>query len=154
MKLSSLAFGVGSFKTNQFGVGDFGASGGGNSAPWYGSYLFRKKLTIDFTDVSSTLTNMPVPVFLDDSNFDFTKILTAGEDVRFVDSDQVTLLKYEKESIVRTVTDIYGMFLRAEQEREALIMGAHQSPIHTTQMTERSGRRSLALECLNGQSTI
>jgi len=108
MKLSSLAFGVGSFKTNQFGVGDFGASGGGNSAPWYGSYLFRKKLTIDFTDVSSTLTNMPVPVFLDDSNFDFTKILTAGEDVRFVDSDQVTLLKYEKESIVRTVTDIYG----------------------------------------------
>ncbi|RLB84907.1 MAG: hypothetical protein DRH15_04180, partial [Deltaproteobacteria bacterium] len=60
-------------------------------------YSFRKKITIDHTKVGSDLTDFPVLVKLDSTNFDFSKANSDGFDIRFTLSDGTTLLKYERE---------------------------------------------------------
>lgn len=66
---------------------------------WYNaSWKYRKKIT--FTNnatQSATLTNFPVMVKLTSTNFDFSKAQSAGQDVRFADSDGTTALSYEIE---------------------------------------------------------
>jgi len=68
------------------------------SSNWYNSsWAYRKKLTFDNSGQAENLTNFTVLVALDSSNFDFNKAKDNGEDVRFVDSDNATALKYEIE---------------------------------------------------------
>ena len=64
---------------------------------WISGWLYRKKITIDETKVDANLTDFPVLVKLTSSNFDFTKALSTGYDIRFTSSDGETLLKYERQ---------------------------------------------------------
>ena len=64
---------------------------------WLTGWSYRKKITIDETKVDADLTDFPVLVKLTSANFDFTKALSTGYDIRFTSSDGTTLLKYERE---------------------------------------------------------
>lgn len=61
------------------------------------SWKFRKKLTFDNSKSSENLTDVPVLIKLTASNFDFSKARSAGQDIRFTDSDGTTTLSYEIE---------------------------------------------------------
>ncbi len=63
-----------------------------------GSWLYRKVLSFNALSISENLTSFPVMVKLTSSNFDFTKAQSAGQDLRFVDADDVTELPYEIET--------------------------------------------------------
>uniref|UniRef100_A0A7V3N5V3 DUF2341 domain-containing protein n=1 Tax=candidate division CPR3 bacterium TaxID=2268181 RepID=A0A7V3N5V3_UNCC3 len=65
--------------------------------PWLSPWLYRKKITIDETKVDADLTDFPVLVKLTSTNFNFSKALSTGYDIRFTSSDGTTLLKYERE---------------------------------------------------------
>lgn len=66
---------------------------------WYNaSWSYRKKITFDNHSQTENLTNFPVMVKLSSTNFDFTKGQSAGQDLRFTDSDGTTLLSYEIET--------------------------------------------------------
>ncbi len=60
-------------------------------------WQYRKKLTIDNTKVDSTLTDFPVLVKLDNTNFDFDNAEPDGSDIQFTSNDGTTLLKFERE---------------------------------------------------------
>ena len=64
---------------------------------WLTGWQYRKKITIDQTKVDADLSDFPVLVKLTSSNFDFSKALSTGYDIRFTSSDGETLLKYERE---------------------------------------------------------
>ena len=59
---------------------------------WY----YSEKITIDYTKIDKDLTDFPVLVKLDSSNFDFSKAQSNGKDIRFALEDG-TLLSYERE---------------------------------------------------------
>ena len=66
---------------------------------WYNtSWQYRKKLIFDNSAQAENLTNFPVLVKLTSSRFDFTLAQSAGQDIRFTDSDGSTLLPCEIES--------------------------------------------------------
>lgn len=60
-------------------------------------WSYRRKITIDQTKIDATLTDFTVLVELTSSNFDFTKALSTGYDIRFTSSDQTTLLEFERD---------------------------------------------------------
>ena len=64
---------------------------------WLTGWAERIKITTDQTDIDVDLTDFPVLVKLTSANFDFTKALSTGNDIRFTASDGTTLLKYERE---------------------------------------------------------
>ena len=64
---------------------------------WLTGWAERIKITTDQTDIDADLTDFPVLVKLTSTNFDFTKALSTGNDIRFTASDGSTLLKYERE---------------------------------------------------------
>ena len=62
------------------------------TSSWYNaSWAYRKKIPFDNSAQAENLTNFPVLVKLSSSNFDFTKAQSAGQDIRFTDSDGTTL---------------------------------------------------------------
>ena len=64
---------------------------------WNGSWSYRKKLTFDNSAQSENLTNFPVLVKLTTSNFNYSDAKSNGTDLRFIDSDNTTELKYHIE---------------------------------------------------------
>lgn len=71
---------------------------------WYNaSWLYRKKITLINTTANLgvtavTLANFPILVKLDSGvEIDYTKTQNLGQDIRFTDSDGITLLSYEIE---------------------------------------------------------
>ena len=65
---------------------------------WYNSsWGYRKEITFDNASQTDNLVNFPVLVSLTASNFDYAKAKSAGEDIRFTDSNGTTLLDYEIE---------------------------------------------------------
>jgi hypothetical protein len=91
--------------TPQIRSGSTAAAGGG--APiatavgwWDASWLDRKKITFDNASSSENLIDFPMLVALNPtnlSNIDYSKTQNNGEDIRFVDSNNVTALQYEIE---------------------------------------------------------
>jgi len=61
------------------------------AAWWDTGWNFRKRIDVD---CSYSLTNFPVAVDLDESNFNFSHAWPDGRDIRFVDWDDMTLLPY------------------------------------------------------------
>jgi hypothetical protein len=59
-----------------------------------GGWSYRRAIAIDNTGNTGSLTDYQVKVALDSSNFDFSKAQSAGQDLRFADSDGTTLLDY------------------------------------------------------------
>ncbi len=66
-----------------------------NSSWWDASWLYRNVLSFNGTGLSAPTNNSTILVSLTSANFDFTKALTNGEDIRFVDKDDATNLPYE-----------------------------------------------------------
>jgi len=65
---------------------------------WNIAWNYRKQITFDNSASSENLDNVPVLVVLHSGNIDYTKTQDNGEDIRFVDSDDVTELPYEIEN--------------------------------------------------------
>jgi hypothetical protein len=66
--------------------------------PWYDQqWLNRTKLTFDNTASSENLENFTVLVHLNDTYIDWAHVQDDGDDIRFTDSDAVTLLDAELE---------------------------------------------------------
>lgn len=61
------------------------------------TWKYRKKITIDATKVDEDLSDFPMLIKLNSSNFDFSKSQVNGYDIRFTDADGTTLLSYERE---------------------------------------------------------
>ncbi|MCH8006119.1 MAG: DUF2341 domain-containing protein [Planctomycetes bacterium] len=64
---------------------------------WDSNWLERRKLTINNSDQTEDLDDFPLLVKLDGTRIDYTKTLNLGEDIRFIDDDDLTELKYEIE---------------------------------------------------------
>lgn len=64
---------------------------------WLSGWTYRKIIIIDESKVDADLTDFPVLVKLTSTNFDFSRALSTGNDIRFTSSDGTTLLKYERE---------------------------------------------------------
>jgi len=75
------------------------------SAPWWnGSWLRRRKLPIDNASQAETFADFPILVALNSDRIDYADTQDAGEDIRFIDSDGLTELKYEIETWDETGT--------------------------------------------------
>jgi len=62
------------------------------------SWLYRQKITFDNSAQAENLVDFPVMVKLvAGSNIDYAKLQSAGQDLRFTDSDGTTLLSYQIE---------------------------------------------------------
>jgi len=65
---------------------------------WLGSdWTYRKTLTFNNSGQSENLVDFPVLVMLTPGNFDYSHCQSDGRDIRFVDADDVTGLKYQIE---------------------------------------------------------
>ncbi len=64
---------------------------------WSRSWLNRVKITFNNLDQSEPLTDFPLLVSLTSDSVDYTKTQDAGQDIRFVDSDDSTELSHEIE---------------------------------------------------------
>ena len=53
---------------------------------WLSGWYYRRALTINASDVSEDVNNFAYLVYLDSSNFDFSKAKSDGSDIRFTDS--------------------------------------------------------------------
>lgn len=75
---------------------------GSAQAWWNEQWPHRKKIVLNASasgaDTKENLAEFPVLIRLHSGNFDFTKVMENGEDIRFVGSDDVTLLKHHIES--------------------------------------------------------
>ncbi len=65
---------------------------------WLAGWQYAIKITVDHTKIDADLTDFPMLVKLNSDNFDFSKANSDGSDIRFTDSDGVTLLPYEIEA--------------------------------------------------------
>lgn len=73
--------------------------------PWWDSqWAFRKKLTFDNSASSENLTNFAVRVSLNSTRIDYAFTQNLGQDIRFVDADNTTVLDYEIENWDETGT--------------------------------------------------
>ena len=64
---------------------------------WNTDWEYRQKLTFDNSGQSENLVNFPVLVKLDSTNIDYGKTQDGGQDIRFVDSNDSTVLSHEIE---------------------------------------------------------
>lgn len=71
---------------------------------WNSSWTHRRVLTFDNTASAEDLVNFPVLVKLDSTRIDYSYTQNSGQDIRFVDSDDTTLLSHEIESWDETGT--------------------------------------------------
>ena len=66
---------------------------------WFGSdWTYRMSLTFDNNSQTENLVDFPVLVVLTPGNFDYSHCQNDGRDIRFVDSDDTTELKYQIEA--------------------------------------------------------
>lgn len=80
-----------------------GAATPSDTTSWYreDGWLYRKKITIDNTNVDSDLTDFPLYVFIEGTGSGSSlasKIQDSGQDLRFTDSSGVRTLPHEIES--------------------------------------------------------
>ncbi len=64
---------------------------------WNTDWEYRQKLTFDNRGQSENLENFPVLVKLDSTRINYSKTRDSGQDIRFVDSDDSTVLSHEIE---------------------------------------------------------
>jgi hypothetical protein len=64
---------------------------------WNNNWQYRLGLQFDNGQQGETLVNFPVLVTLDLSNFNYSKVKADGSDIRFIDEDGTTELKYHME---------------------------------------------------------
>lgn len=64
---------------------------------WDPAWTHRVRLTVDTAGLTEDLFDVPIAVHLDDTRIDFAKVKSDGADLRFIASDNQTLLDYEIE---------------------------------------------------------
>ena len=64
---------------------------------WNAAWPTRRKLTFNNAAQATNLVGFPILVRLDSSRVDYTRTQDAGQDVRFVDADNLTILPHEIE---------------------------------------------------------
>ncbi|UCE73536.1 MAG: DUF2341 domain-containing protein [Methanomassiliicoccales archaeon] len=64
---------------------------------WNDNWSYRKKLNFDNAGQTEALIDFPALVVLSSSNFDYSKAKSDGKDLRFIDADGSTELKYHIE---------------------------------------------------------
>lgn len=64
---------------------------------WNDNWSYRKKLLFDNSGQSEALIDFPVLIVLSSSNFDYSKAKSDGKDLRFIEADGNTELKYHIE---------------------------------------------------------
>ncbi len=74
-----------------------GGSGSGSSLWWNRSWNNRVKITFDNASATQPLVNFPVTIKLNNTRIDYNLTLDAGQDIRFVDDDNLTELNFEIE---------------------------------------------------------
>ena len=75
-----------------------------SAATWYdGSWNYRKEITLSSP---TTIVNQQIKIELTNANFDYTKIQTDGDDLRFTANDGTTLQDYWVESWVSGGTSV------------------------------------------------
>lgn len=81
---------------------EFGILGFGYDC--FSDYSNTLKVTIDSDKIDETLTDFPIAVFLDDTNFVFSKVRDDGYDIRFSDTllADCEELKYERDEFSKT----------------------------------------------------
>jgi len=62
---------------------------------WLNGWNNGKKITIPANSIDADLQNIPIPVYLNSSNFDFSQAKTDGSDIRFTDKN-LNFLKFER----------------------------------------------------------
>jgi hypothetical protein len=95
---------------------DFIDYGDEDSIWWDVDWKYRKKLRFDNGQQTESFDNFPVLVNLSSANFDYSKAKSDGTDLRFIDADGSTQLKYHIEEwnssgyslVWVNVTEIYG----------------------------------------------
>jgi len=86
-------------------------SGGG--VGFLNGYFYRSTITVDHSKISSDLTNFPLTVCLNSSNFDFDKAKADGSDIRFTDKN-LNSLKFEREEhSAANVKAVYNVLVPA-----------------------------------------
>jgi hypothetical protein len=86
-----------SFAIDEFGTLVVGTVYNVYDGWWNTSWDNRKQITFDNTSSSENLDDVPILIILHSGNIDYSKTKDNGEDIRFVDSDNVTELPYEIE---------------------------------------------------------
>ncbi|MEI6296274.1 MAG: LamG domain-containing protein [bacterium] len=66
-------------------------------------WSYGKKITIPASQIDADLTYFPLTVYLDNTNFDFSKAKTDGSDIRFTDKS-LNQLKFERKEHASIVT--------------------------------------------------
>jgi hypothetical protein len=64
---------------------------------WNTAWTYRRQIVLDNRSQATALASFPVAVQLSSSSFDYAKAQPAGQDLRFVASDDATVLPYEIE---------------------------------------------------------
>lgn len=64
------------------------------SGLWLDGWNYGKKVTIPADNIDEDLTNFPMTVYLNETNFDFSKAKSDGSDIRFTDKE-LNHLKFE-----------------------------------------------------------
>lgn len=76
------------------------------ASEWWGSnFNYREKIIIDFSRVNEPLYNFTVIIWFNESNFNFSNSLINGNDLRFIDPKDNSLMPHEIETY--NSTDAY-----------------------------------------------
>ncbi|SRR5579862_420460 len=70
---------------------------GAAHAWWNSEWTLRKKITLDTSSIAAPIGTTPVLIRLHDGNFQFSAAKDDGSDIRFIASDEKTLLRYHIE---------------------------------------------------------
>lgn len=74
---------------------NFGSIPSSGGSLWLDGWSYGKKITIPANSIDADLTNFPATVYLNNSNFDFSKAKADGSDIRFTDKN-LNQLKFER----------------------------------------------------------
>jgi hypothetical protein len=73
------------------------ASTGDSASWWNAGWKYRVKIALNNTASTEDLINFPLHIALSGGNFNYGNALSAGQDIRFVDADGVSILPHEIE---------------------------------------------------------
>jgi len=80
-----------------FGVKQLGVVSASGENWWNNSFSNRIQITFNNTNATENLMKFAVPVFLNSTRINYSLTQDLGQDIRFVDSDNTTVLPYEIE---------------------------------------------------------
>lgn len=87
---------------------NFGSIPSSGGSLWLDGWSYGKKITIPANSIDADLTDFPATVYLNNSNFDFTKAKADGSDIRFTDKN-LNHLKFERKQHSSSTMGVYNV---------------------------------------------